>query len=155
MPANFYRTNQAELLELAKAATKSTGWRKDAIAFGMRFGPDQDPAAVVVFQRFFEGEAEMHFGMMGNHVMGRELVEGIVMIAFHPRMFALHTLYAPIAVSNIRAQIAALKVGFQIEHRRPAIAPDQEDAIVFAMRRWEASGETAAYDTQPAPLTGD
>ena len=154
MPANFYRTNQAELLEMAKTATKSKGWRGDAVAFGMKLGPDQPPAAVVVFQRFFEGEAEMHFGMMGNHPMGRELVEGIIMMAFHPRMLRLHTLYAPIAVSNVRAQIAALKVGFLIECRKPAIAQGEEDAILFAMRRWEASGETAAYETQTA-ATGE
>lgn len=154
MPANFYRTNQAELLEMAKVATKSQGWKGDAVAFGMRFGPDQPPAAVVVFQRFFEGEAEMHFAMMGNHVMGRELVEGILLVAFHRRMLGLHTLYTPVAVSNVRAQIAALKVGFLIEHRKPAIRPGEEDAIVFAMRRWEASGQTAVYETQDATQGG-
>lgn len=150
MPANFYRSNQAELLEMAKVATKSQGWRADAIAFGMRFAPDEPPAAVVVFQAFEAGAAEMHFGMMKGHTMGPELVEGIFMIAFHPRMFALRTLFAPILESNIPAQVAALKVGFRFEYRKPAITPGAEDAIMFSMRRWEASGETAAYETQSA-----
>jgi RimJ/RimL family protein N-acetyltransferase len=104
----------------------------------------------VVFQAFEGGAAEMHFGMMKGHTMGPELVQGIFMLAFHPRAFGLRTLFAPIHETNIPAQVAALKVGFKFEYRKPAITPGAEDAIVFSMRRWEASGETAAYETQSA-----
>lgn len=154
MSAEFYRTNQLELLEMAKVATKSTGWRNDAVAYGMRYGPDQPPVAVIVFQAFEGGAAEMHFGMMNGHQMGTELVQAVFLLAFHPRAFGLMTLFAPISVSNVAAQVAALKVGFQVDYRKPAIVPGAEDAIVFSMRRWEASGSTAAYETQAADMGG-
>lgn len=150
MSAEFYRTNQTELLKAAKVATKSTGWRNDAVAYGMRYGDDAPPVAIVVFQAFEGGAAEMHFGMMNGHQMGPELVQATFLLAFHPRAFGLNTLFAPISIKNVAAQVAALKVGFQVEYRKPAIAPGAEDAIVFGMRRWEASGETAAYETQAA-----
>jgi hypothetical protein len=150
MPANFYKTNQPQLLEAAKTATGSTGWRADAVAFGVRNEPDDPPSAIIVFQGFEGGAAEMHFGMINGHTMGPELVQGIFLISFHPRMLALSTLFAPIRESNIPAQVAALKVGFKFEYKKPAIAPGAEDAIVFSMRRWEASGQTANYETQTA-----
>lgn len=150
MSANFYKTNQPQLLEAAKAATGSTGWRSDAVAFGVRSGPDDPPSAIVVFQAFEAGSAEMHFGMLKGHKMGPELVEGIFLIAFHPRAMGLSTLFTPIKETNIPAQVAALKVGFKFEYRKPAIVSGAEDAIVFSMRRWEASGETAEYETQAA-----
>jgi len=154
MSAKFYKTNQLELLEAAKVATKSTGWRNDAVAWGMRYADDQPPVAVIVFQAFEGVAAEMHFGMMNGHQMGPELVEAAFLLAFHPRSFGLMTLFAPISISNVPAQVAALKVGFQVDYRKPAITPGAEDAIVFSMRRWEASGSTAAYETQDATQGG-
>lgn len=150
MPAEFYKTNQTDLLEAAKVATKSFGWRDDAIAYGMRYGADQPPVAVIVFQAFEGPGAEMHFGMMNGHQMGPELVEAAFLLAFHPRAFGLKTLYAPISIKNVAAQVAALKVGFQVDYRKPSIVPGGDDVIVFSLRRWEASGSTASYETQSA-----
>ena len=120
------------------------------MAFGVRNGHDDPPSAIVVFQGFESGAAEMHFGMLNGHRMGSELVEGIFLIAFHRRALGLTTLFAPIRETNIPAQIAAIKVGFKFEYRKPAIVPGAEDAIMFSMRRWEASGGTAEYETQSA-----
>lgn len=150
MSAEFYRTNQPQLLEQAKVATISQGWRNDAIAYGMRHGPDQPPAAIIVFQAFEGAAAEMHFGMMNGHQMGPELVEAAFLLAFHPRAFGLKTLYAPISIKNVPAQVAALKVGFQVDYRKPSITPGGDDVIVFSLRRWEAPGSTAKYDTPDA-----
>lgn len=150
MSAKFYKTNQLELLEAAKVATKSTGWRNDAVAWGMRYGDDQPPVAVIVFQAFEGVAAEMHFGMMNGHQMGPELVEAAFLLAFHPRSFGLKTLYAPVSIKNVPAQVAALKVGFQVDYRKPSIVPGGDDVIVFSLRRWEAPGSTAEYDTPDA-----
>lgn len=139
---HFSRANQAELLEAAKTLTASTGWRRDAMAWGIY---DADELrGVAVFQAFTGTGAEFHFGMMPGRRVGKEVMQGIIAMAMHPRGMNLTHLIAPIAVDNVGAQVAALKCGAQIEARVRGSLWGGGDAILFSLARGDAGQQQSA-----------
>lgn len=145
MSLHFTQRNQAALLAAGLAATGSESWKADAVAVGA-YG-DQlhaDLHAVAVFQSFDATSAEIHFGMIGAHRLGRETVEAITLMAFHPRAFNLDVAWLCVGEDNLAAQVFALKLGAAFEHRKRASAPRGRDVIVFSWKR---------RDTRPAPAS--
>jgi hypothetical protein len=145
MPLHFTRRDQTMLLAKAAWWTDSKGWRSDATALGVYADAEQrELAAVAVFQNIDAYGAEFHFAMMPGHLIGRDIMEGIMQVAMiNPRGFQFPMVWAPIPASNVRAQVIALRLGFQFEHRKRGSATGQEDAIVFSFRRREASEPSA------------
>lgn len=130
---HFSRKNQPELLEAAKQATRSTGFKSDAIALGAYDGPEGDLLAVGVFQNFMGKQAEFHFGLVDGDRITRQMVEAYVAVAFHQRMFGLERMVTTIAAENRPAQIVSLKMGFQVEARVRSGMSDGSDAILMSI----------------------
>lgn len=139
---HFSSKDQAALLEAAKAVTRSTGWKRDAMAWGIYDG--EDLRALVVFQGFAGHGAEVHFGMMPGRKVGKDVMRGIISMAMHPRGLNLSHLMAPIAADNIPAQVAALKCGAQIEARVRGSLWGGGDAILFVLGRGDAHQQPSA-----------
>lgn len=139
---HFSRKDQPSLLEVAKTITASTGWKRDATAWGIYDGDDL--RAVAVFQGFAGTGAEFHFGMMPGRRVGKDVMRGIIAMAMHPKGMDLQHLMAPIAVENVAAQIAALKCGAQIEARVRGSLWGGGDAILFVLARGDASQQPSA-----------
>lgn len=136
---HFSRRNQPELLEAAKAATFSTGFKSDAVALGA-YGPDrydeggdQELIAVGVFQNFVGRQAEFHFGLVHGRNIGRDVAAAFVAVAFHPHMLALERLTTTISAQNPKALVAAIKMGFEIEARLRSGMSDGTDAILLSI----------------------
>ena len=134
MPMHFSQKDQERMLNIAATLTGSTGWRRDARAFGAYADPEHtDLRAIAVFQNFVGEEAEFHFAMMPRHRLGLEVVRTLTRLAAHPRALNLSKVWAHIADSNIEAQVAALKCGFAFEYRKRAGFITGEDAIVLSV----------------------
>lgn len=130
---HFSRKNQPELLEEAKQATRSTGFKSDAIALGAYDGPEGELKAVGVFQNFTGTQAEFHFGLVDGDQITRQTIGAFVAVAFHKRMFGLTRMLTTIEAANRRALVAAIKMGFQIEARVRSGMPDGSDAILLSI----------------------
>lgn len=141
----FTRENQPHLMQLALAPTGSIGWRDDAVAFGVLRAPDAEPMAVAVFQAFSGREAEFHIAMLDGARMQPAIVSAMVAMSFSKKIFALDRLWCQIAVDNPTAQVAAIKVGFQIEYRKRGGFAGGKDAIVFSMDRAGTIQATAKH----------
>ena len=139
---HFTRKDQPALLEAAKTVTASTGWQRDAVAWGIYDG--EDLRAVAVFQGFAGTGAEFHFGMMPGRKVGKDTMRGIISMAMHPRGMNLSRLIAPIPVENTSAQVAALKCGAQIEARVRGSLWGGGDAILFVLARGDALQQPSA-----------
>lgn len=132
---HFTRRNQDHLKQIALAPTGSTGWRDDAIAFGASREPDAEPIGVAVFQAFTGHEAEFHIAMLNGARMQPAIVAAMITMSFSKRGLGLDRLWCQIAEDNPTAQVAAIKVGFQIEYRKRGGIAGGKDAIVFSMVR--------------------
>lgn len=136
MPSLIVTTDNPDLLfETAMAATASTGWAKDALPVGFIDPVAQEIAAVVVFQNRSGEHADLHIAAVNGHRLDAESLAVIVKLAFDPAHLNLDVLWAPIPVRNTKAQISALKMGFEFEARRRGYAADGSDAILMALRR--------------------
>ena len=146
MSLKLTKMNQTELLESALEPTGSSGWRDDAVAFGVK-GDGDTLTAVAVFQGFGGNDAEFHFAKLGDGSITRGHIEAFSMIAFHHRGLGLKKVWAQIAAHNKAAQRAAVGLGFDFEYRKRAGLEGGEDAIVFSMSRQEAGLVTARPQT--------
>lgn len=144
---HFTRKDQEHLKRAALAATKSTGFKSDAIAFGASPAPGEPVIAVGVFQSFEENTAEFHFGMIGEGRITKSLVEAFTTIAFHHAALGLDRIWTKIEAGNVQAQVAALKVGFAFEARLRAGIADGRDAILLSITRDLAGGAAARQDS--------
>lgn len=132
---HFFRNDQATILNIAATATGSTGWGPDA--HGILAAPAEDaaPVAVGVFERFTGPDADFHFAMLNGARISKPVMEAFTMIAFHPRAMALERVWGIIPAWNVGAQAAALRAGFQFEHRKRAGLIGGSDAIVLSLTR--------------------
>ena len=150
---HFSRKDQGALLDTAKSVTASSGWRSDAVAWGIYDGADL--RAVAVFQGFAGDGAEFHFGMLPGRRIGKDVMRGIISMAMHPRGMNLSRLIAPIPVENTSAQVAALKCGAQIEARVRGSLWGGGDAILFVLERGDAHQQpSAVIETEHVALSG-
>jgi len=133
MPYSLTRANQDQLLAAALALTKSVRWAEDAIAFAAYLNDEKEARAIGVFQNFAAGTAEIHFSMIGRPLT-KKLLEAYMYVAFHRNGLRLNHLFATIDAANIRAQRAALGVGFQLEYRNRGTGPDGEDMVILSLK---------------------
>jgi hypothetical protein len=92
-------------------------------------------AAVVVFECFRGGRAELHFGNTEGHRLTLNTLQGIIMLAFHPKAFNLDRLLARVPVWNSDAIAALVRMGFEMEYRDRASVGHGADAIVLSLDR--------------------
>ena len=128
------KEGQSELLEAAMLPTGSTGFKSDAVAFGVKEGSDA-LSAIAIFEGFGGGEAQFHFAMIDRSPITRAHIKAFIMLAFHHNAFGLKKVWANIASSNRAAIRAALALGFDFEYRKRAGFDGTEDAIVLSMSR--------------------
>ena len=131
----FTKVDQPYILGRAAEATGSTGWAADATGFIAvdRSDPEEPrEVAVAVFQRFEGKTGEFHFAMLGQRIT-REVMRTFLWIAFHGQWADLDRVIAIIPEDNKTAQVAALKAGFEFEHRKRAGIVGGRDAIVLSM----------------------
>jgi RimJ/RimL family protein N-acetyltransferase len=147
---HFSRKDQDKIKAIALNPTSSTGWKHDAIAFSCQKTEEDEPLAVVVFQDFAGTEAEVHLAMLNGQRMSPEIIKGLLLIAFHPRAFDLSRLWCKVAEDNPTAQVAVIKIGFEIEGRLRSGFSQGKDAIVFSMARTGTSQAAAGH--QPIVL---
>lgn len=144
---------QADLLSSLLEPTGSSGWARDATAFGIRREAGQITGAAV-FQHFAGREAEMHFAILDGTPMTANHIKALELAAFHPRALALEKVWIPIAESNRSALRAAITAGFAFEHRKRAGSDGAEDAIVMSMTRDMAGKVTARpHNRKAEPAT--
>ena len=132
MPYHFTKANQAELLERARALTGSGAWNVDAVAFAAKESGEEEPCAIVVFENFVGGDADVHVATIGRK-MSQRLLDAYLKLAFHPKFLGLNRAFASIAESNIVAQRFCLAAGFTFEFRKRGGAAGGEDAIVMSI----------------------
>lgn len=138
----FSQVDQEGLLAQALAVTASTGWRKDAIAWGV-LTDDGSLRAVAVFQNFDGEGADFHFGMIGEARIGHSLIQGLVRLSMHPRAMNLPRLMMHIDAENRVAQAAALKIGASFEARIRGSLRGGNDVILMALERGDAFQRSA------------
>ncbi len=139
MDTKFVLNNNAEHLNAALDLTGSLGFMGDARAVGI-YRHDSDGgtgklAAVVVFECFRGGRAELHFGNTEGHRLTLNTLQGIIMLAFHPKAFNLDRLLARVPVWNSDAIAALVRMGFEMEYRDRASVGHGADAIVLSLDR--------------------
>ena len=139
MDTKFVLNNNAEHLNAALDLTGSLGFMGDARAVGI-YRHDSDGgtgklAAVVVFECFRGGRAELHFGNTEGHRLTLNTLQGIIMLAFHPKAFNLDRLMARIPVWNTMSLSALIRIGFEVEYRDRASTGQGSDAIVLSLDR--------------------
>ena len=139
MDTKFVLNNNAEHLNAALDLTGSPGFMGDARAVGI-YRHDSDGgtgklAAVVVFECFRGGRAELHFGNTEGHRLTLNTLQGIIMLAFHPKAFNLDRLLARVPVWNSDAIAALVRMGFEMEYRDRASVGHGADAIVLSLDR--------------------
>ena len=139
MDTKFVLNNNAEHLNAALDLTGSLGFMGDARAVGI-YRHDSDGgtgklAAVVVFECFRGGRAELHFGNTEGHRLTLNTLQGILMLAFHPKAFNLDRLLARVPVWNSDAIAALVRMGFEMEYRDRASVGHGSDAIVLSLDR--------------------
>lgn len=147
---HFSRMDQTRLLETALHLTHSTGWRADAVAWGIYDAPDGDLLGVAVFQNMDVNGAEFHFGLAPGRRLTRGIIESLIAMATHPRGMNLPRLFAHIAADNRPAQAAALKCGASFEYCIRGGLRGGRDAIVMVLERGDALQRTADDATDPA-----
>lgn len=147
MSLKMTRADQDTLLQSALEPTGSTGWKNDAFAVGVK-APDDELAAVAVFQNFGAGDADFHFAFLDRRPVTRGLIEGLLNLAFHHRGLGLNKVYAQIAASNRPAIRAAVALGFDFEHRKRGGFHGVEDAIILSMSRPDAGLVAARPQTE-------
>ena len=136
MSFHLTRANQADLLETARIATRSEGWRGDAVAFGATpTGRPEDVVAIGVFENFAGTSACFSFAMTEGRRMTRSTVEAYLALAFHDRGLGLEKLWISTTDDNRDAQCATIKIGGRFEHRKRAGLAGGRDAIVFSLTR--------------------
>lgn len=135
----FVTVNQKEHLQTALRLTGSAGFMEDARAVAAYAPGEEGEAgsmiAVAVFECFRNGRAEMHIGTAPGRSLSLEIVQALVLMAFHPKTFNLERLMARIPHWNVTSQCAALKVGFQFEYRDRYSVVGEEDGIVMSLER--------------------
>lgn len=156
----FITDNQKAHLHAALALTGSAGFMSDARAVAAyKPGHDGDASqivAVAVFECFRGGRAELHFGMADGAPLTVELVQAVILIAFHPKAFNLDRLVCRVPVGNVRSISALLKIGFQIEYRDRASVTGGGDAIVLSFDRATAIKQASAEpQTETPPQEGE
>lgn len=124
--------NQDMLLEAAARETASTGWAKDAQAVG--FVDDRGLIGVAVYQNITEAHADFHIAAMPGRRLNGEIFRILLKLAFHSDHMGLDVLWFPIPETNVKAQVAALKMGCQFEARRRGYSADGTDAILMSLR---------------------
>ena len=139
MDTKFVLNNNAEHLNAALDLTGSLGFMGDARAVGI-YRHDSDGgtgklAAVVVFECFRGGRAELHFGNTEGHRLTLNTLQGIILLAFHPKAFNLDRLLARVPVWNSDAIAALVRMGFEMEYRDRASVGHGADAIVLSLDR--------------------
>ena len=139
MDTKFVLNNNAEHLNAALDLTGSLGFMGDARAVGI-YRHDSDGgtgklAAVVVFECFRGGRADLHFGNTEGHRLTLNTLQGIIMLAFHPKAFNLDRLLARVPVWNSDAIAALVRMGFEMEYRDRASVGHGADAIVLSLDR--------------------
>lgn len=148
----FVTVNQKDHLKAALRLTGSRGFMEDARAVAAYEPGEEGDAgkmiAVAVFECFRNGRAEMHIGTAPGRVLSLEIVQALVLMAFHPKTFNLDRLMARIPLWNVTAQCAALKVGFQFEYRDRYSVVGGEDGIVMSLERDSILDKDTAGPTQ-------
>jgi hypothetical protein len=132
---HFTRNNQEALLTAALAPTDSTGWKRDAIAFGVSRDHDGEISAVVVFDNFTGTAADLHIAALDGFRQNREFMQTVAMLAFHERAMNRLKVWCQIAEDNREVLSAAVRVGFHFEYRKRGGFQGGRDAIVFSMER--------------------
>ena len=128
-----------QLLAWAAKRLGTDGWSPDSMAFGVvedRDGLRPLVRAVIVINCRFNDACRMHIATDGSRRWAtRDIL--IRLSAFIHYALKVNRVETIIAASNLPAQIAALKVGFQIEGRNRCGADDGTDGIVLSMLRDE------------------
>lgn len=132
MPYNMTKKDQDGMKEKLLELTSSTGWHKDAIAFGAKSIGSEDLSAIGLFQNFAGGRGEFHFAT-SNSGMTKGIIEAFLWVAFHPKMLGLKSVHAQIDASNDRAQRAALSVGFRFEYLKPKGGANGTDIVAMTL----------------------
>lgn len=139
MTAKFVTTAQKKHLAAALKMTNSEGFMHDAISIAAyRPGGEGDPehiVAIAVFECFRGDQAEMHFAMANGRIPSREIIQGLMTVAFHPKMLNLRRVLTRTPARLPNAIAGLLKVGFQIEFRHRNCLADGGDAIVSSLDR--------------------
>lgn len=163
MTTTFVTNNQKQHLQAALSLTGSLGFMEDARCVAMYRnggeGEAQEIAAVAVFECFRGGRAEMHLGSSAGHRLTLETLQGLILLAFHPRCFNLDRVLARVPTANINMVATLVKMGCEMEYRDRASVAGGGDAIVFSLDReavLKQTEATAAPQTETEPAeTGE
>ena len=159
MTTTFVTENQTAHLKAALALTGSLGFMADARAVATyrkgKEGDGEQIAAIAVFECFRGGRAEMHFGMAEGHRLTPETIQGIVMLAFHPKAFDLERLVARVPVWNREAIALLVRIGFEVEYRDRSSVAHGGDAIVLSIARDDIAGGKVSAAPQPDPTPAE
>lgn len=124
-----------QLLAWAARKLGTNGWSDDAMPFGVvedRPGLRPLVRAVIVINCRFGASCRMHIATDGSRRWATRDVL-IRLSAFIHLGLGARRVETIIAARNLPAQIAALKVGFQVEGRTRCSADDGTDGIVLAI----------------------
>lgn len=131
--------NQEKLLAWAASQLKTSGWPDGSQAIGVierRDGQLPILRAVLVINAHYGDRCSVHIASDGARRWATADVMTRISAYIHLGK-KVNRMSAVIAASNVAAQIAALKIGFQIEGRERLGADDGTDGIVFSMLRDE------------------
>lgn len=153
----FVTDQQSKHLKAALHLTGSQGFMEDARAVAVyRPGAEGDAeeiAAVAVYEAFRGTRAEMHLGTAPGHRITIESLQGLIFMAFHPKVFNLERVLARVPVGNVNMIATLVKMGCQIEYRDRASVAGGGDAIVFSLDR-ETVLASAAPQQEQTPEAG-
>jgi RimJ/RimL family protein N-acetyltransferase len=131
--------DQEKMLTWAAKMLGTTGWSADSTAFGIvepREGQRPLLRGVVIANAFFNKSCRIHIASDGSRKWAtRDVLTRLS--AFLHLQHGVNRIATVIATKNLPAQIAALKIGFQIEGRERSGADDGTDGIRFSMLRDE------------------
>lgn len=128
-----------KLLAWAARRLGTNGWSDDAIPFGIiedRHGQRPLVRAVIVINAIYGANCRVHIASDGSRRWAtRDIL--IRLSAFIHYAINVRRIETVIAADNVKAQIAALKIGFRVDGRTRYGADDGTDGIILAMIREE------------------
>lgn len=148
MSYTFSRADQPGLLSLLATETLTSGWKRDAVAYGLaRRGADGTAGpteAIGCFENFCGNEADFSFAMMPPNRINRGIIDAFMNLAFHHRGMNLDRLWMQASDENTLSQRLILSIGARFQFRKASSASDGSDAIVFLLTRPEPANTPAA-----------
>lgn len=147
--------NQYQLLDWARTKLLMRGemWSADAEAMAVMDG-DVIRAVVVINEKRADGSCNMHIASDHTRLWAtRNILGGIFAYVFEYKR--MRRAVAAIPEGNIKAQINAIKLGFEFEARLRGAAEDGKDMILLAMHRGECEWLHNQVGTTPERETGE